>query len=157
MCGDCANACPTHAIDIDKDGNVTVQNPYCVNCGACVTVCPDDALTMETFDASELVIPDKDAEEIARQKAKAKAEAQKYLETGKKQLNKVGDALERMEDASRNLYATQFHPEVRHTASGTKMLENFLFKICGLEKTWTMSDFDLICHIAYDQDRKSVV
>lgn len=102
MCGDCANACPTHAIDIDKDGNVTVQNPYCVNCGACVTVCPDDALTMETFDASELVIPDKDAEEIARQKAKAKAEAQKYLETGKKQLNKVGDALERMGDDSKS-------------------------------------------------------
>jgi len=102
MCGDCANACPTHAIDIDKDGNVTVQNPYCVNCGACVTVCPDDALTMETFDASELVIPDKDAEEIARQKAKAKSEAQKYLETGKKQLNKVGDALERMGDDSKS-------------------------------------------------------
>ena len=102
MCGDCANACPTHAIDIDKDGNVTVQNPYCVNCGACVTVCPDVALTMETFDASELVIPDKDAEEIARQKAKAKAEAQKYLETGKKQLNKVGDALERMGDDSKS-------------------------------------------------------
>ena len=98
MCGDCANVCPTRAIDIDKDGNVTVQDPYCVNCGACVTICPDGALTMETIDASELIIPDKDAEEIARQKAKAKAEAQKYLETGKKQLNKVGDALERMSD-----------------------------------------------------------
>lgn len=98
MCGDCANACPTRAIDIDKDGNVTVQDPYCVNCGACVTVCPDGALTMEAIDASELIIPDKDAEEIARQKAKAKAEAQKYLETGKKQLNKVGNALERMSD-----------------------------------------------------------
>ena len=102
MCGDCANACPTRAIDIDKDGNVTVQNPYCVNCGACVTVCPDGALTMETFDASELVIPDKDAEEIARQKAKAKAEAQKYLETGKKQLSKVGNALEHMDDGNRS-------------------------------------------------------
>ena len=98
MCGDCANACPTHAIDVDKEGNVSVQNPYCVGCGACVVVCPDGALSMEAFDASELVIPDKDAEELARQKAKAKAEAQKYLATGKDQLNKVGDALERMGD-----------------------------------------------------------
>ena len=45
-----------------------------------------------------------------------------------------------MEDASRNLYATQFHPEVRHTACGHKMLENFLFKVCGLKQTWTMEN-----------------
>lgn len=43
-----------------------------------------------------------------------------------------------MECAERNLYATQFHPEVRHTENGRAMLENFLFKICGLEPTWTM-------------------
>ncbi len=45
-----------------------------------------------------------------------------------------------MEDASRDLYATQFHPEVRHTAYGHKMLENFLFKVCGLKQTWTMEN-----------------
>ncbi|MEI3376421.1 MAG: glutamine-hydrolyzing GMP synthase [Coriobacteriales bacterium] len=43
-----------------------------------------------------------------------------------------------MEDASRKLYATQFHPEVRHTPHGNAMLANFLFEICGLEKNWTM-------------------
>ena len=43
-----------------------------------------------------------------------------------------------MEDASRKLFATQFHPEVRHTEHGTDMLENFLFSICGLEPSWTM-------------------
>lgn len=43
-----------------------------------------------------------------------------------------------MECAERNLYATQFHPEVRHTENGRSMLENFLFGICGLEPTWTM-------------------
>ncbi len=43
-----------------------------------------------------------------------------------------------MECAERNLYATQFHPEVRHTENGRAMLENFLFRICGLEPTWTM-------------------
>ncbi len=43
-----------------------------------------------------------------------------------------------MECPRRRLYATQFHPEVRHTVYGTKMLSNFLFGICGLEPTWTM-------------------
>ena len=43
-----------------------------------------------------------------------------------------------MEDASRNLYATQFHPEVRHTAYGKSILENFLFGVCGLKRDWTM-------------------
>ncbi len=41
-----------------------------------------------------------------------------------------------MECAERNLYATQFHPEVRHTPHGNDMLKNFLFKICGLEANW---------------------
>ena len=43
-----------------------------------------------------------------------------------------------MECAERNFYATQFHPEVRHTDNGSTMLQNFLFKICGLAPTWTM-------------------
>ncbi len=43
-----------------------------------------------------------------------------------------------MECAARNLYATQFHPEVRHTPYGKQILSNFLFNICGLTPTWTM-------------------
>ena len=43
-----------------------------------------------------------------------------------------------MECASRKLYATQFHPEVRHTPHGNDLLRNFLFGICGLEANWTM-------------------
>ncbi len=43
-----------------------------------------------------------------------------------------------MECAERKLYATQFHPEVRHTPYGQELLANFLFDICGLEATWTM-------------------
>ncbi|WP_165253100.1 glutamine-hydrolyzing GMP synthase [Adlercreutzia sp. ZJ304] len=43
-----------------------------------------------------------------------------------------------MECAERRLYATQFHPEVRHTPHGQKMLANFLFDICGLVPDWTM-------------------
>lgn len=35
----------------------------------------------------------------------------------------------------------QFHPEVAHTPEGRKMLENFLFRICQCQPTWTMSSF----------------
>ena len=43
-----------------------------------------------------------------------------------------------MECAERRLYATQFHPEVRHTPHGDQLLRNFLVGICGLEASWTM-------------------
>ena len=61
-------------------------------------MCEDGALTMEKMDVSELVIPDKVAEEAARKKAQAKAEAKKYIEQGKKQLNRAADALEGLAD-----------------------------------------------------------
>lgn len=44
-----------------------------------------------------------------------------------------------MECPEKRLYATQFHPEVKHTPFGDAMLRNFLFGICGLEATWTMN------------------
>ncbi len=43
-----------------------------------------------------------------------------------------------MECPARRIYTTQFHPEVRHTACGRQMLENFLFAIAGLTADWTM-------------------
>lgn len=45
-----------------------------------------------------------------------------------------------MENQACDLYSTQFHPEVRHSECGTKILENFLFNICGLEPTWNMDN-----------------
>lgn len=45
-----------------------------------------------------------------------------------------------MECAAKKLYATQFHPEVRHTQYGQKLLSNFLFKVCNLEPSWTMDN-----------------
>jgi len=41
----------------------------------------------------------------------------------------------------KELYGVQFHPEVKHTANGQKMLENFLFEICGCNTDWTMGSF----------------
>ena len=31
----------------------------------------------------------------------------------------------------------QFHPEVTHTPQGKKIIQNFLYRICGCEPTWT--------------------
>jgi GMP synthase (glutamine-hydrolysing) len=43
-----------------------------------------------------------------------------------------------MECPAKKLFATQFHPEVRHTEYGQQILSNFLFEISHLNSTWTM-------------------
>ena len=46
-----------------------------------------------------------------------------------------------MENPSLNLYGVQFHPEVVHTQEGTKMLHNFLYKVCDCAGDWKMDSF----------------
>lgn len=46
-----------------------------------------------------------------------------------------------MSNEEKKLFAVQFHPEVTHTVYGKKILSNFIFKICGCEADWNMSDF----------------
>ncbi len=43
-----------------------------------------------------------------------------------------------MECVERKIYTTQFHPEVKHSEFGNKILSNFLFNVCGLKADWTM-------------------
>jgi len=43
--------------------------------------------------------------------------------------------------SKKKLYAVQYHPEVAHTQIGKKMLSNFLFDVCGCERSWTMKSF----------------
>ena len=44
-------------------------------------------------------------------------------------------------DISRHFYGVQFHPEVVHTPDGSKLIGNFLHKICGCANDWTMGAF----------------
>ncbi len=39
------------------------------------------------------------------------------------------------------LYALQFHPEVLHTQEGSKMLSNFVYRVCGCKGDWRMDSF----------------
>lgn len=45
------------------------------------------------------------------------------------------------ESEEKKIYATQFHPEVRHTVEGQKLLEDFTYNICGLKPTWKSESF----------------
>jgi GMP synthase (glutamine-hydrolysing) len=46
-----------------------------------------------------------------------------------------------IEDETKNFYGVQFHPEVLHTAEGTKMLHNFLYEVCKCSGDWEMASF----------------
>ena len=46
-----------------------------------------------------------------------------------------------MENADKNLYATQFHPEVMHTEEGMKMLRAFVMDVCKCSGDWKMDSF----------------
>jgi GMP synthase (glutamine-hydrolysing) len=54
---------------------------------------------------------------------------------------RTANAVAGIADPVRNLWAVQFHPEVRHTPRGTDLLRNFLFNICHAEPNWTPASF----------------
>lgn len=41
----------------------------------------------------------------------------------------------------KNFYGLQFHPEVRHTDHGSRIIDNFISRICRARKNWTMRRF----------------
>lgn len=94
MCGDCEKACTLHALQLDDQGRVCIEKPYCMGCGACAAVCSESAITMRDGTCEDLVVPDAEAEKRARQKARA-AKARKK---GKKTLEKGLDMLESLAD-----------------------------------------------------------
>ncbi len=46
-----------------------------------------------------------------------------------------------MENVEKKIYGLQFHPEVNHTENGIKMLNNFLYRVCGATGDWSMKDY----------------
>ncbi|MDY6991305.1 MAG: glutamine-hydrolyzing GMP synthase [Pseudomonadota bacterium] len=44
-----------------------------------------------------------------------------------------------MADEQRQFYGVQFHPEVTHTPQGSRILQRFIYEICGCQPVWTTS------------------
>ena len=44
-------------------------------------------------------------------------------------------------DDERGYYGVQFHPEVYHTPDGGKLLANFVHKVAGCSRSWTMAGY----------------
>ncbi|MBI2816412.1 MAG: glutamine-hydrolyzing GMP synthase [Acidobacteria bacterium] len=63
------------------------------------------------------------------------------LPPGFHQSGKTETAVGAIENVEKNIYAVQFHPEVRHTAHGDQILANFVFDICGATPDWTSKSF----------------
>ena len=94
MCGECADACPMHACDLDANGHFSVEPTYCVNCQACMIACPECCIEMVPCDPQELVIPDEDSERLAEKRA----ELQKRKQEAKERLQQGLDAAKRLLD-----------------------------------------------------------
>jgi GMP synthase (glutamine-hydrolysing) len=46
-----------------------------------------------------------------------------------------------IEHRRKRFYGLQFHPEVVHTPRGVEILNNFIHRICGCRREWTMHNF----------------
>jgi GMP synthase (glutamine-hydrolysing) len=51
------------------------------------------------------------------------------------------NAISVIENSAAKMYAVEFHPEVRHTVQGARILRNFVEKICGAEANWQPRSF----------------
>lgn len=45
------------------------------------------------------------------------------------------------ENTKQKLYGLQYHPEVLHSAEGTRMLSNFIYQVCSCSGDWRMDSF----------------
>ncbi|MDR1259983.1 MAG: glutamine-hydrolyzing GMP synthase [Endomicrobium sp.] len=46
-----------------------------------------------------------------------------------------------IENTMKKIYGVQFHPEVKHSINGKKILQNFIFKICNSNRDWTVKSY----------------
>ena len=44
-CGACVGVCPVEAIKLEDDGKAVVDEGVCIDCGACVATCPVGAIS----------------------------------------------------------------------------------------------------------------
>jgi GMP synthase (glutamine-hydrolysing) len=54
---------------------------------------------------------------------------------------KSGELVTAIENAGKQIFGLQFHPEVAHTALGKEIIKNFVFDVCGCKGDWTSASF----------------
>ncbi|MDZ7733164.1 MAG: 4Fe-4S binding protein [Acidimicrobiia bacterium] len=55
LCGACAQACPTGALDL-TGGQLTTRAIDCIRCGTCTAACPESAVEVATATTSDLLV-----------------------------------------------------------------------------------------------------
>ncbi|MDA1276845.1 MAG: glutamine-hydrolyzing GMP synthase [Verrucomicrobia bacterium] len=58
-----------------------------------------------------------------------------------------------IENRAKKFFGLQFHPEVAHTPRGRHIIRNFVHRICGCGRTWTMKSY---AHQAIETIRETV-
>ncbi|MGI8789031.1 MAG: glutamine-hydrolyzing GMP synthase [Pyrinomonadaceae bacterium] len=79
------------------------------------------------------------------------------LPEGFHQTATTGNVITAIENAERQIFGLQFHPEVAHTPLGREILRNFLFDVCDCTGDWTAAQFikeeiEKICAIVGETD-----
>ncbi len=46
-CGACVDVCPTEAITLNDDDKAVIDAELCTDCGACADECPTEAIILE--------------------------------------------------------------------------------------------------------------
>ena len=46
-CGACVSVCPVEALSLDADGHAESNKDVCIYCGTCVDTCPVQAISQE--------------------------------------------------------------------------------------------------------------
>ena len=44
-CGACVSVCPVEALSLDADGHAESNKDVCIDCGTCVDTCPVQAIS----------------------------------------------------------------------------------------------------------------
>jgi len=53
----------------------------------------------------------------------------------------TGCPIAAMNNDDERIYGLQFHPEVFHTENGIEILQNFIFNVCGCDRSWSSRSF----------------
>ena len=46
-CGACIGMCPVEALAFDNEGKAECDSSKCIDCGACVAICPVEAISQQ--------------------------------------------------------------------------------------------------------------